>query len=45
MRARIQVLEKVNKTDQRDIQIHTEEFNEGPISVLNYKDREQRPKV
>ena len=35
--ARIQALEKSNKTDHRDIQIQTEEFNGEPISALHYK--------
>ena len=39
--AKIQTLEKLSKTDHRDIQ--TEEFNGEPISALHY--REEQPKV
>ena len=39
--AKIQALEKVNKTDHRDIQIQTEEFKGEPISALHYKVREK----
>ena len=45
MCAKIQALEKVNKTDHRDIQIQTEEFKGEPISALHYKVREKQPKV
>ena len=41
MSAKIQVLEKLNKTDHRDIQIQTEEFKGKPISVLHYKVRKE----
>ena len=41
MCAKIQALEKVNKTDHRDIQIQTEEFKGEPISALHYKVREK----
>ena len=37
--AKIQALEKLNKSDNRDTQIHTEEFNGEPISALHYKDK------
>ena len=40
MTIKIQVLEKLNKRDHRDIQIQTEEFNEEPISAFHYKVKE-----
>ena len=43
--AKVWVLEELNKTDQRDIQIQTEECNGEPISALNYKNRVGQPKV
>ena len=43
--AKIQALEKHNKTDHRYIQIQSEEFNGEPISALHYKVREEQPKV
>ena len=38
-------LRKNNKTDHRDTQIWTEVFNEEPISALNFKIREEQPKI
>ena len=43
--AKIQALEKHNKTDHKDIQIHTEKFDREPMSPLHYKNREEQPKV
>ena len=45
LRAKIQALGRLNKTDHRDIQIQAEEFNGEPISALHYKDREEWPKA
>ena len=45
MSAKIQALEKLIKTDHRDIQIQTEEFNGESISALHYKVREEQPNV
>ena len=45
MSAKIQALEKLIKTDHRDIQIQIEEFKGEPISALHYKVREEQPKV
>ena len=45
MDAKIQTLEKLNKTDHRDIQMKTVEFKGEPISVLHYKVRKEQPKV
>ena len=42
--AKIKCLEKL-KTDHRNIQIKTEEFNEEPISALHYKIRKEQPNV
>ena len=39
--AKIQALEKLNKTDHRDIHIQTEELNGELISALHYKNREE----
>ena len=39
--AKIQDLEKLSKTDHRDTQIQTEEFNGEPVSVLHCKNREK----
>ena len=44
MSAKIQALEKLIKTDHRDIQIQTEEFKGEPILALHYKVREEQPK-
>ena len=44
MTNKIQALEKLNKTDHRDIQIQTKEFNGEPISALHYKVREEQTK-
>ena len=41
----IQVLEKLHKTDHRDIQIQTEDCNGAPISTLNYKNGGEHLKV
>ena len=43
--AKIQALEKPDKTDHRDTQIQTKEFNGELISALHYKNREDQPKV
>ena len=43
--AKIQSLEKPNKTDQRNTQFQTEELNGEPISVSRFKVREEQPKV
>ena len=43
--AKIQTLEKLNKTDHRDIQINPEEFNGEPISVLHSMVREEQTQV
>ena len=45
MNAKIQALEKFIKTDQRDIQIHTEKFKGAQISACHYKTREKQTKV
>lgn len=45
MSAKIQVLEKLNKLDHRDIQIQTEKNNVEPISALHCKVREEMLKV
>ena len=45
MSAKIRALKKLNKTDHKDIQTKTEEFNREPISALHYKIREDQPKV
>ena len=45
MSAKIQALEKLNKTDHRDTQFQTEEFKGEPIPALHYKVREKQPKV
>ena len=42
---RYRPFKKRHKIDRRDIQIQTEEFNEGLISALHYKNREEQPKV
>ena len=42
--AKVQALEKLNKTDHRDVQIQTEEFNREPISELYYKNRDEQSK-
>ena len=42
---KVQGLEKLIKTDPRDIQNQTEEFKVEPISVLHYKVREKQSKV
>ena len=44
MSAKIQALEKLNKTDHRHIQIQTEIFKGGLISALPYKVREKQTK-
>lgn len=41
MNAKIQALERLTKTDQRDIQIHTEKFKGEQISSWHYKAREK----
>ena len=42
--AKVQALEKLNKTDHRDVQIQKEEFNREPISELYYKNRDEQSK-
>ena len=42
MSAKIQALEKLIKTDHRDIQIQTEEFKGEPMPALHYKVREEQ---
>lgn len=44
MNINMQVLEKLNKMDRRDIQIQTEKFDGETISALPYKDREEHLK-
>ena len=44
MSAKIQALEKLIKTDHRDIQIQPEIFKGGLISALPYKVREKQTK-
>ena len=43
--AKIQAIEKSNKTGHREIQAHTEEFNGEPVLSLHYKNREEQSKV
>ena len=43
--AKIQAWEKPNRTDHRDSQIQTEEFNGEPISVLHCKHRKEQLNV
>lgn len=43
--AKIQALQKLNKTDDTDIQIQTGEFNEKSISALHYQVREEQNKL
>lgn len=42
---KIQTLEKRYKTDHRNIQSQTVEFNGEAISMLHYKNREEQHKV
>lgn len=43
--AKMQTLEKSNKTDDREIHTQTEELNGEPISVLHCKIREEQLRV
>ena len=45
MSIKIQPLEKLIKTDHRDIQIQTEKFKREPISAFYSKVRGEQPKV
>ena len=45
MIVKIQVLEKLIKTDHRDSQIQTEKFKGEPISALSFKVTEEQPQV
>ena len=45
MSVKIQVLQKLHKTDHKDIQTQTDEFNVEPISALHYEVRDKQPKV
>ena len=45
MSAKMQVLEKLIRTDHRDIQIQTEEFKGELTSALHYMVREKQSKV
>ena len=40
-----ETLEKCNKTNHREIQVQTEEFNRETILAWHYKAREEQPKV